>query len=163
VRATWAKKGKTPFLRHHFNWKRLSMAGALAYAPDGSAAMLLFSMQPGTFNDDALIVFLTELRDQLGGQKATVIWDGLMSHRSKKMAAFVVSQRGWLVTERLPPYGHDLNPIEQVWGNLKNSELANLCSETIGEAAEHANAGLARIGGDGQLCFAFLRHTGLSL
>jgi hypothetical protein len=47
--------------------------------------------------------------------------------------------------------------------NLKNSELANLCPETIGEAAEHANAGLARIGGDGQLCFAFLRHTGLSL
>ena len=31
--------------------------------------MLLFSMQPGTFNDDALIVFLTELHDQLGVRK----------------------------------------------------------------------------------------------
>ena len=36
VRATWAPKGKTPVLRHRFNWKRLSMAGALVYEPDGT-------------------------------------------------------------------------------------------------------------------------------
>src|SRR5829696_5865617 len=38
VRATWAPRGQTPVLRHRFNWKRLSMAGALAYEPDGTAA-----------------------------------------------------------------------------------------------------------------------------
>jgi hypothetical protein len=142
---------------------RLSMAGAHAYAPDGSKAMFIFSMQPGSFNDDALIVFLTELRDLLGEEKATVIWDGLMSHRSKKMAVFVASQRRWLVTERLPPYGHDLNPVEQVWGNVKGTELANLCPETIGEPAAVCRCRARAHRGDGQLCFAFLRHTGLSL
>jgi transposase len=33
VRATWAPRGHTPVLRHPFNWKRLSLAGALAYEP----------------------------------------------------------------------------------------------------------------------------------
>jgi DDE superfamily endonuclease len=163
VRGTWAPRGKTPVLIHHFSWKRLSMVGGLAYAPDGTDAKLMFSMRAGSYNDDAIIEFLIELHDHLDGAKATVIWDGLMSHRSKKMVAFVKSQRRWLVVERLPPYGHDLNPIEQVWGNLKGNELANLCPDTIGEAAVHANAGLSRIDGDASLCFAFLRHTGLSL
>jgi transposase len=139
------------------------MAGALAYAPDGSRATLLFAMRAGTYNDDALIEFLDRLRDHLDGAKATVIWDGLMSHRSKKMATYVRSQRHWLVVERLPPYGHDLNPVEQVWGSVKGRELANLCPETITEAAEHADAGLRRVGADTELCFAFLRHCGLSL
>jgi hypothetical protein len=47
VRATWAPRGQTPVLRHRFNWKRLSLAGALAYEPDGSDAHLFFELRPG--------------------------------------------------------------------------------------------------------------------
>lgn len=42
VRATWAPRGHTPVLRHRFNWKRLSLAAALVYEPDGSDAHLVF-------------------------------------------------------------------------------------------------------------------------
>lgn len=42
-----------------------------------------------------------------------------------------------------------------IWGNLKASEPANLCPDTIEEAALYADAGLERIGGH----VAFLRHT----
>jgi len=159
VRATWAPKGQTPVLTHHFNWKRLSMASALAFAPDRSDAALMFSMRAGSFNDEALIEFISELRELLGGDKATLIWDGLPSHRSRTMTAFLKTQRHWLVTERLPPYG----PVEQVWGNLKNRELANLCPDTVEEAAVFADDGLMRIGEDTSLCFSFLRHCDLSL
>ena len=55
------------------------------------------------------------------------------------------------------------NPIEQVWGNVKSQELANLCADTIGEVSHAATDGLHRISGDAPLCFAFLRHTGLRL
>jgi hypothetical protein len=163
VRATWAPRGKTPVLTHHFNWKRLSMTGVLGYAPDGRAAFLFYAMAPGSYNDERLIEFLDALHLELSGQKVTIIWDRLASHRSKVMTAWLKSQRAWLRTELLPPYGHDLNPIELVWGNVKSSELANYCPDTIGEASEVADAGLDRIGADTQLCFAFLRHTGLSL
>lgn len=163
VRATWAPRGKTPVLRHRFSWKRLSMAGALAYEPDGSDAQLIFQMRPGAYNDETLIEFLTELGVLLDGRKVILIWDGLPSHRSRRMKDWIATQRHWLVIEPLPGYAHDLNPIEQVWGNLKGKELANLCPDTIEEAAQIADEGLCRIGNETELCLAFLRHTGLKL
>jgi transposase len=163
VRATWAPKGRTPVLRHRFSWKRLSMAGALAYEPDGSDAFLVFQMRPGAYNDETLIEFLTETHTLLAGRKVNLIWDGLPSHRSRRMKTWIAAQRRWLIVEQLPGYGHDLNPIEKVWGNLKGKELANLCPDTIDEAAVVADEGLSRIGSEADLCLAFLRHTGLKL
>ena len=163
VRATWAPSGQTPVLRHRFVWKRLSLAGALVYEPDGSDAHLVFQLRPGAYNDETLIEFLTDL-DQLEQHRSVVLlWDGLPSHRSRRMMEWVASQRDWLSIERLPGYAPDLNPTEQVWGSVKSKELANLCVDTIGEVAEAAEDGLDRVSDDAPLCFAFLRHTGLRL
>ena len=163
VRATWAPKGHTPVLRHRFSWKRLSLAGALAYEPDGSDAHLVFQLRPGAYNDETLIEFLTDLSELEQQRRVLLIWDGLPSHRSRRMTDWVLSQRHWLSVERLPGYAPDLNPIEQVWGSLKSKELANLCRDTIGEVARIAEDGLDRIGSDAPLCLAFLRHCGLRL
>jgi transposase len=162
VRATWAPRGHTPVLRHPFNWKRLSLAGALAYEPDGSAAHLVFELRPGAYNDEMLIEFLSDV-NAIEQRRVLLIWDGLPAHRSRRMTAWVQTQRHWLSVERLPGYAHDLNPIENVWGNLKSQELANLCADTIDKVATIAEDGLDRIGTDAQLCLAFLRHTGLRL
>jgi transposase len=162
VRATWAPRGQTPVLRHRFNWKRLSLAGALAYEPDGSDAHLVFELRPGAYNDETLIEFLTNLSD-IEHRPVLLIWDGLPAHRSRRMTDWVQSQRDWLAVEQLPGYAPDLNPLEQAWGNLKSHELANLCSDTIDHVADIAEDGLDRIGTDAALCFAFLRHSGLKL
>ena len=162
VRATWAPRGQRPVLRHRFGWKRLSVAGALAYEADGRAAHLVFQLRPGAYNDVALIQFLSEL-NQLEQRPVVLIWDGLPSHRSGRMREWLASQRSWLRVEQLPGYAPDLNPTEQVWGNLKANELANLCSDTITEVADIAEGGLDRIGSDSPLCFAFLSHAGLRL
>jgi transposase len=162
VRATWAPRGCTPVLRHRFGWKRLSLAGALAYEPDGSAAHLVFELRPGAYNDETLIEFLTFLNER-EQRRVLLIWDGLPSHRSRRMSEWIASQRHWLSVERLPGYAPDVNPIEQAWGSLKSKELANLCSDTIDEVADSAEEGLDRIGSDAALCFAFLRHSGLRL
>ena len=90
----------------------------------------------------------------------TAIWDGLPSRRSRRMLDWLATQRHWLPVERLPAYAPDLNPIENVWGNLKSQELAILCSDTIHEVADMAEDGLDRIGTDAALCLAFLRHSG---
>ena len=162
VRATWAPRGQTPVLRHRFNWQRLSLAGALAYEPDGSDAHLVFQMRAGAYNDQTLVAFLTALKD-LERRPVVLIWDGLPSHRSRDMRAWLVEQRHWLTVEPLPGYARDLNPVEQVWGILKSRELANLCADTIDQVAEAAQDGLDRISSDAWLCFAFLRHTRLRL
>jgi transposase len=162
VRATWAPRGQTPVLRHRFGWKRLSVAGAVAYEPDGSDAHLVFQLRPGAYNDETLIEFLSELND-LEQRPVLLIWDGLPSHRSRRMHQWLASQRSWLWVEPLPGYAPGLNPTEQVWGNLKSKELANLCSDTIDGVADIAERGLDRIGSGAALCFAFLRHCGLRL
>jgi transposase len=79
------------------------------------------------------------------------------------MTTWIASQRSWLFVERLPAYAPELNPTEQVWGNVKSTELANLCSDTITEVADIAEEGLDRISSDATLCSAFLRHAGLHL
>jgi len=163
VRATWAPRGHTPVLRHRFSWKRLSMAAALVYAPDHSGARIVFQTRPGAYNDESLIVFLDGLHDELAGAKVTLIWDGLPSHRSRRMQTWIRSQRRWLVVERLPGYAPDLNPVEALWGNIKGTELANLCADGIDATAQAAHAGIDRVRDDTVLAFAFLRHCGLSL
>jgi putative transposase len=149
-------------LRHRFNWKRLSMAAALAYAHDCSTARIVFHTRAGAYNDESLIEFLSAVHDELAGAKVTLIWDGLPSHRSRTMQAWIRRQRRWLVVERLPGYAPELNPAEALWGNVKGGELANLCANSIDEAAGAAYAAIDRIRDDTDLAFAFLRRSGLS-
>src|SRR5205814_9299408 len=133
VRGTWAPRGCTPVLTHRFSWSRMSMAGVLAYRPDRSRAKLIFQTKPDSYNTESLIAYLSQLRRHLRGRPVILIWDGLSAHRSKAMKAWLVSQRHWLHVEALPGYAHDLNPMELVWGNLKATELANLCPDTPDE------------------------------
>jgi transposase len=163
VRATWAPRGQTPVLRHRFVWKRLSIASALVYEPDGSGARLAFELRPGAYNTETLIEFLTFLHELEAGRSVILLWDGLPAHRSRCMLDWAASQRDWLRIESLPGYAPDLNPTELVWGSIKSGELANLCADTIGEVTDLAEEGLDRISTDATLCFAFLRHSGLSL
>lgn len=67
------------------------------------------------------------------------------------------------VVERLPGYAPELNPTEQVFGNRKSTQLANLCRDTIDELAAIPEDGLDHVGTNAELCFAFLRHAGLPL
>jgi putative transposase len=140
----------------------MSMAGALAYRPDASRARVLIHFHPGAYNDVSLIEVLKDLHRQLRG-KLTLLWDGLPSHRSKRMEDYIRAQRRWLVVEPLPAYAPDLNPVEGMWSNLKGQEMANLCADTIEECVVAATAGIDRMRTDKTLAFAFLRQTGLSL
>ena len=66
MRATWAPRGHTPVLTHRFNWKRLSMSGALAYQPDGHQAALVFQIKEGSCNAETLTGFREDLHGHFG-------------------------------------------------------------------------------------------------
>jgi hypothetical protein len=165
VRSTWAPKGHTPIICHRFNWERVSMAAALCYGSHGGGCRLALHFQRGSYNTDILIQVLGELRRFLGGEKATLLWDGLPAHRSKAMQAFVASQRHWLVVERLPGYAPELNPVEGLWANFKGKggELANLAGDTLDEVIAAATRGADRVRQTPHLPYSFLRRCGLSL
>src|SRR5215218_3789943 len=163
VRRTWAPVGHTPMIRHHFKWKRASMAAGLCYGSRGGGAQLAFHHQLDAYDTDTLIGALGQLRRFLGGQKATLLWDGLPAHRSKAMAAWLRRQRSWLVVEPLPGYAPDLNPVEALWASLKSVELANLAGDTLNDVITAAERGIQRIRDSHHLAYSFLRHSGLSL
>jgi hypothetical protein len=97
------------------------MAAALCYGSRGGGAALTFHHQPGAYDTDSLIGALAELRGFLGGQRATLLWDGLPAHRSLAMRAWLGRQRHWLVVEPLPGYAPELNrwrrcgPTSRAW------------------------------------------------
>jgi hypothetical protein len=163
MRRTWAPVGQPPVLVHRFNWQRVSMAAALCYGVGGGGCSVCFHVRPGSYDTASLIEVIGELRRFLAGEKATLLWDGLPAHRSKAMAAFLVTQRDWLVVERLPSYAPDLNPVEQVWSSLKRNELANVGAEWLGEVIAAAWHGIERIRAAWHLPYSFLRHAGLSV
>jgi hypothetical protein len=163
TRRTWAPRGHTPVIRHHFKWKRVSMAAALCYGSRGGGAQLAFHHQVGAYDTTTLIGALEGLRGFLGGQKATLVWDGLPAHRSHAMRAWLGRQRSWLVVEPLPGYAPELNPVEPLWANLKGVELANLAGERLDDVIAAAKRGIQRLRDTPHLAFSFLRYCGLSL
>src|SRR3989442_621584 len=163
VRRTWAPRGQTPVLIHTGgHWKRLSVAGALAFRSDGCSMRRFFSTQAGTYTDIRLITFLRSLKRHFRRQRVILIWDGLGVHKSRRMKEYVARQRAWLTVERLPAYAPELNPIEQVWGNVKTRELANVCAPDLASLRRPLRCGFARIRQQPTLARAFLRHAGLS-
>jgi transposase len=163
VRRSWAPRGQPPVLVHTFNWKKASMAAALCYGVRGGGAQLAFYVTPGSYDTDRLIEVLKQLRRFLGGEKATLLWDGLPAHRSTAMCRWLNSQRSWLVVERLPAYAPDLNPVEGLWSSLKAVELANLATSSLGEVIQQAHRGIERVRRTPHLPYSFLRHAGLSV
>jgi transposase len=127
----------------------------------GGGAQLAFHVTPGNHDTKRLIQVLERLRRFLGGEKATLLWDGLPSHRSAAMRDWIRAQRSWLVVERLPAYAPNLNPVEGLWSNLKAVELGNLTTPTLAEVIDQAHRGIERVRHTPHLANSFLRHAGL--
>jgi len=164
VRRTWAPRGQTPVLTHtRANWQRLSVAGALAFRWDARRTRFYFQTRPGSYTDVALIAFVRQLKRHFRGRRVWLLWDRLGAHKSRAMRAYLGQQRAWLTVEPLPGYAPELNPVEQVWGNVKGGELANVCADDLAGLRHPAHRGFARIRRQPHLAFAFLRHAGLTL
>lgn len=162
VRRTWAPRGETPILTHTGgHWQRLSIAGALAFRWDGRRSRFFFQTHPGSYTDAVLITFIRALKRHFRGRRVILIWDGLGAHKSRRMLTYLRRQRLWLSVEQLPAYAPDLNPVEQVWGNVKARDLANLCAPDLASLRRPLRRGFARIRCQRDLARAFLHHTGL--
>ena len=101
---------------------------------------------------------LDAAHQQLGGP-IVLVWDNLSTHTSKAMAELIAA-RPWLAVCRLPPYAHELNPVELIWSHLKRS-LANLTKHTIAELTALVKTRLRQMQYRPALLAGFLASTGL--
>jgi hypothetical protein len=153
---TWAPKGQTPVLQYRFNWKQLSVIAGLTFWN------FSFQLRAGTFRGPQFVQFLQALAKQING-KLLVVWDGLPAHRSRVVTDFVESMDGHIVLARLPAYAPELNPVECIWGYMKQRELANLCLNTIGEVGTFARNRLKSMQRRTTLITSFWKQTELPI
>jgi transposase len=90
-----------------------------------------------------------------------LVWGNLNTHVSKAMVE-IIAARPWLTVYRLPPYAHELNPVEPVWSHLKRS-LANLTKHNITELTALVKSRLRRMQYRSGLLDGFLASTRLDL
>jgi hypothetical protein len=166
---TWGRRGQTPVVRvtgaHN---KRVSLAALIAVKP-GHRPRLIYRVhhpRPGRkdrrkgFTEQDYAQLLDAAHQQLGGP-LVVVWDNLNTHVSAAMAELIAA-RDWLSVYRLPPYAHELNPVELVWSHLKRS-LANLAKRDLSELTALVRTRLKRMQYRPALLDGFLASTGLDL
>src|SRR3954469_4968627 len=143
---------------------RVSVAALLATKP-GHRPRLLYRTHRGRrgsgrkgFTEADYAALLDAAHQQLGGS-IVLVWDNLNTHTSKAMTK-LSPPRPWLTVSRLPPYAHELNPVEPVWAHLKRS-LANLTKHTITELTALVKTRLKRMQCRPGLLTGFLAGTGL--
>jgi putative transposase len=97
---------------------RLSVAALVATKP-GHLPRLLYRTHRGRrgmsrckgFTEADYAALLGAAHWQLDGPIVRV-WDNLSSHTSKAIAELIAA-RPWLTVFRLPPYAHELSPVER--------------------------------------------------
>ena len=85
------------------------------------------------------------------------------AHRSHVVKDYVEALDGHLVLKRLPAYAPELNPVEYIWGYMKQRELANPCRHTIGEVGTFARNRLKSMQRRLQLITAFWQQAELPI
>jgi transposase len=148
--------------------RRVSLAALIAVRP-GHRPRLIYRVhkarrrvkdQRKGFTEADYARFFDAAHQQLAGP-LVVVWDNSNTHVSAAMTALAAA-RDWLTVFQLPPYAHELNPVEPVWSNLKRS-LANLTKHNLSQLTALVKTRLKRMQYRPGLLSGFLASTGLDL
>ncbi len=122
VRRTWAPRGQTPFLRHHFANDRISIISGLSVSPERRRFGLYGMYFWNNIGQDEVTAFLREVLHHLRGHVFALL-DNSNTHRGGPLC-ILCRRFPRLHLEYFPSYAPELNPDEGVWGILKR-RLAN--------------------------------------
>lgn len=135
---TWAPEGQTPILEFNFNWKKLSCIGGI------SLRQIYFQIHEGSVKTPQVIEFVQYLCRAIRGD-ILIVWDGLRAHWSRAVKEHIESLGTRVVLEQLPAYAPELNPVEYLWAQVKQHEIANFAPKEIGELSAAALKAIRKI------------------
>jgi transposase len=155
---TYAPKAQSPVIKEWQTRDHLSVMGAVT-----REAKLHSMVREESFTGLHVEEFLRHLIRHLGS-RLLVIWDGSPIHRRANVKEFLASREGRKVhIEPLPPYAPDLNPVEEVWQQLKHVELRNVVCLDLEELHLELDAAIARLRQKPHLIRSFFEGAGLPL
>ncbi len=166
---TWGRRGHTPVVTvTGGSNRRVSLAALIAFKP-GHRPRLIYRVHKGRrrgkgqrkgFTETDCARLFDAAHQQLTGP-LVVVWDNSGTHTSAAMTK-LAGARDWLTVFQLPPYAHELNPVELVWAHLKRS-LANLAKRNLAQLTTLVKTRLRRMQYRPGLLGGFLASTGLNL
>lgn len=148
---TWAPVGQTPVVTA--TGRRFSMNMISAVSARGD---LRFMVHEGNVGASVFRDFLKRL--MVGAkQPIYLVVDGHPIHKAKLVRDFVAAREGKLKLFYLPPYSPQLNPDEQVWGNVK-SRVAKRLPQNQVELKQMLGSALRRLQNMPALVRGFFHH-----
>jgi transposase len=155
---TYAPCGQTPILKEFLSYKHLSLIGAVT--PQGK---LFLTVYAHSITSREVVLFLGQLLRMIAGL-LLVIWDGIPSHRSRIVKAYLADGAAKRIhLEQLPGYAPDLNPTEWVWSYLKLADLANIACDHLQDLEVLIKNSKRRMQRRQQLIQSFVRNAGYEL
>jgi len=148
---TWAPIGRTPSVPSTGQRFRVNMLSAV-----GADGQFHFLLHEGRVTAEVFIDFLERLLHDCD-RPVFLIVDGHSIHKARIVREFVEAQDGRLKLFFLPPYAPQLNPDEQVWGNVK-ARVAKATTTDKPTLKAQLTAALERLKAMPQLVAGFFRH-----
>jgi transposase len=127
-RRTWAPAGQTPIIFYSYKHDRISALATLTVSPKRQHMGLYVAFQPVNFTAMHVAAFLRALLRHLRGH-VILLWDQGSIHQGPAIAEV---RRAYprLHIEEFPAYAPELNPIEQLWNDVKGHTANSLPRDT---------------------------------
>ena len=117
----WAEKGTRPVVVQQQQFQSVYIFGSVCPQTDESVVLVMPSA-----NMEAMEIHLQMISDAVPvGRHALLVADGAAWHTSSKLN---VPENISILP--LPPYSPELNPVEQIWQQLRQNSLSNRCFES---------------------------------
>lgn len=142
MRRTWAPRGHTPCVRHHYRRDRISACSGLAVSPRGRHLALYLRCRPRNLTGLDIRAYLRHLLRHLRGP-VDLLWDRGPIHRRRAVREFIAAHPRLRVHD-FPAYAPELNPAEFVWTQA-DRELANGAADHLAELRHDLDAAIRRL------------------
>jgi len=144
LQRSWAKRANTPIVKVPTQKKKISAIAAVAMTNRGRRKNVFFRLHPQkNIKAQQFLEFLVQLRQAYKKQTLLIVWDNFRGHKAKIVENYASKHR--IHIEYLPPYAPELNPVEAIWGYLKNHALSNYVPDSLEQLRSRSRAELIQL------------------
>ena len=159
VGCTYAPKGQTPVLTTDAKfYTKVSVSAIITI--DGN---LFYDVRMNESFKSMATVRLLKNASKAFKNRLFLLWDNATIHKSQIIKDFLQQQQDDktkydVYVGFIPTYSPELNPIEQLWGYIKNVLLKNIFCKTVKELKEKVTQALETVKKNKKIITNFFRH-----
>lgn len=155
---TWAPRGHTPRISHHYRHDRISVISGVSLSAVRHRVGLYFRWHRKNIQRPEVVAFVRHLLRHLPGE-VIILWDNNNIHKGEPLDR-LRRRCPRLHIEFFPAYAPELNPDEGVWAQAKH-RLANGRPDDLAALSRRLTATLRRLHRSPHRLRRCLHQTGL--